>query len=188
MKTCRLCNEPKPLEEFHRASGTRDGHRGECKACFRTQAVERYRRDPEAAKARTRKWQQENREELQEYRRLRRLEPEVKARDRAGHLRRKYGITPAQYDEMLAAQDGVCAICGRQPRDDISLHVDHDHQTGAIRALLCFRCNNAIGDLGESWELANKLVNYLFDHDPEMVEMGKLVRQRFEVLRIASGS
>jgi hypothetical protein len=50
------------------------------------------------------------------------------------------GITDADYAAMLARQYGGCAICGRPPKTR-RLHVDHDHRTGAVRGLLCHRCN-----------------------------------------------
>ena len=56
----------------------------------------------------------------------------------------KYGITAEQYNKMLAEQNGVCAICGRPPKTK-RLHVDHDHKTGKIRALLCMMCNTKLG-------------------------------------------
>lgn len=76
---------------------------------------------------------------------------------------RKYGITPADYDAMLAAQGGVCAVCRRDDRDRLNrrLHVDHDHATGRVRGLLCARCNNAIGHAGEDPERLRALALYL---------------------------
>jgi hypothetical protein len=62
---------------------------------------------------------------------------------RDADLRRKYGITAADYDRMLAAQGGVCAICGRPPKTR-RLNVDHDHNTGRIRGILCWRCNKGL--------------------------------------------
>jgi hypothetical protein len=53
---------------------------------------------------------------------------------------------------MLERQGSGCAVCGR-PQSEISLHVDHDHATGRICGLLCFRCNNALGDLDDSEDL-----------------------------------
>ena len=100
----------------------RDGHRNDCKQCNLEEKRQRYLADPAAAKARMKRWQQENPDRLNAYRRARRLEPEVKQRERAGHLKRKFGITREQYDAMLEAQAGVCAICGRTP-GEISLHV-----------------------------------------------------------------
>lgn len=61
----------------------------------------------------------------------------------------------------MTAQGGVCAICGRAPRDDISLHVDHDHATGAVRGLLCFRCNNAVGDLEDDPAILRRAAVYV---------------------------
>lgn len=52
-------------------------------------------------------------------------------------------LTDAEYDARLAAQGGVCAICGNPPKSR-RLHVDHDHRTGTVRGLLCFRCNRAL--------------------------------------------
>jgi hypothetical protein len=75
-------------------------------------------------------------------------------RTRDTGLRRKYGITSAQYDELLAAQGGKCSICRRFPPEGTMLHVDHDHACcpnyqktcgNCIRALLCGNCNWAIG-------------------------------------------
>jgi hypothetical protein len=50
-----------------------------------------------------------------------------------------------EYDAMLAAQGGVCAICGRPPKPGgRRFHKDHDHKTGRLRGLLCFTCNRYI--------------------------------------------
>jgi hypothetical protein len=65
---------------------------------------------------------------------------------RADHLKRTYGITIEQFDEMLKAQNGRCLICGvDKPRGTKSWHVDHCHETGKIRGLLCNMCNPRLG-------------------------------------------
>lgn len=66
---------------------------------------------------------------------------------RRSHLKQKYGITPERYDELLAEQCAVCAICGGGEADArlYKLHVDHDHATGQVRGLLCGSCNTGIG-------------------------------------------
>ena len=81
---------------------------------------------------------------------------------------RKYGITLEQYDEMLISQGGTCAICGQEEKtvhsktgNPNSLNVDHDHDTGRIRGLLCSPCNRALGLIGDSLERAKSLVEYL---------------------------
>lgn len=70
----------------------------------------------------------------------------VKFNDRNKGLRSKYGITEQEYQAMHFEQNGLCAIC-RQPEKAINrrLGVDHCHKTGRIRALLCGRCNGALG-------------------------------------------
>lgn len=61
-------------------------------------------------------------------------------------LRKRYGITSEQYDAMVLAQNGVCAIC----ETEAALVVDHNHLNGAVRALLCQPCNVGMGFLGDS--------------------------------------
>jgi hypothetical protein len=57
----------------------------------------------------------------------------------------RYGITGDQYDQMYAAQDGKCRICGLAPGAGRRLAVDHSHATGQVRQLLCSNCNTALG-------------------------------------------
>ncbi len=160
MKRCKKCGELKSLDEFYRSPGMRDGRRNDCKPCNLTEKAARYRANPQPSIERVQRWQRENAERLNATRRRRRELPEVKRRERAGHLMRKFGITLEQYEEMLAEQDGGCAICGRKP-GKISLHIDHDHETDRIRGLLCFRCNNALGDFGDNGDWLVAAANYL---------------------------
>jgi len=76
-------------------------------------------------------------------------------------LRRKYNLTPAEYDAMLAEQSGQCAICDKPPSTGKPLFVDHDHDTGEVRGLLCSRCNWALGQLGDGPELVARALSYL---------------------------
>lgn len=85
-------------------------------------------------------------------------------RKRDGHLKRKYGITPDDYDNMFYAQDGACAICREEPKAETRLHVDHDHNTSAVRGLLCGTCNKGIGLFRDSRQLLFQAVEYLDSH------------------------
>jgi len=72
-------------------------------------------------------------------------------------LRHRYGIGQADVDELLAAQGGVCAICGAaDPK-----HVDHDHRTGRVRGILCFNCNGGLGQFRDSPEFLAGAITYL---------------------------
>jgi hypothetical protein len=76
-------------------------------------------------------------------------------------IAKTYGLTSGEYDELLAAQGGKCAICRGRPRSK-RLAVDHNHDTGAVRGLLCSRCNHDL--LGASWDsgaIALALWHYL---------------------------
>src|SRR5438094_9480440 len=126
---------------FYKMKGMRDGYRNDCKACNLAAKHERYRKNPQATIDRVTEWRKENPERFAQYQRQYKTRPERKIADRAGHLKRKFGISLEQYEEMLAKQGGVCAICGAPPPEGTSLHVDHDHETGEVRGLLCFPCN-----------------------------------------------
>ena len=84
------------------------------------------------------------------------------------HYRKKYGITLIQYDAMLAKQGGVCAICNEYSIERTGTHtrmpVDHDHKTGAVRGILCNRCNLILGKAEDNTELLTKAINYLSTH------------------------
>ena len=182
MKQCNKCGEIKPLSDFYKLATMRDGHRNDCKVCNLAAKKARYDADPRAAIARVQRWQQANKERHLAAQRKRRQHPDFKRKERDAHLRRKFGITLDEYDEMLRAQGGVCAICGRPPRDDISLHVDHDHEHGRIRGLLCFRCNNALGDFGDDYDTLLAAQAYLDAHDPEQQELADIARERLRGL------
>lgn len=79
-------------------------------------------------------------------------------------LRRLYGITLAQYNEMLAEQKHLCALCGEVPDTDRRMHVDHNHVTGKIRALLCHHCNLLLGNAKESTGRLRQAIAYLERH------------------------
>lgn len=77
-----------------------------------------------------------------------------------------YGLTIKQYDAMLEAQDHCCACCHDAFDENTETpHVDHNHDTGVVRALLCARCNLAIGHLKEQPVRALQAAHYLLDHE-----------------------
>ena len=93
-----------------------------------------YAADPERFKRQSREWQAAN--------------PEKRFEQRL----RKYGITAVQYRQILARQGGGCAVCGLTDSGDRRggrLHVDHDHDSGQVRGILCTNCNLGIGKFGD---------------------------------------
>ncbi len=142
------------MSAFGKQSVRPDGLEIICKPCLKERNRKRYQ-DPEKRRAildSTARWRERN--------------PDA---DADKHLRRKYGITLEQYDEMFKLQGGVCALCKqgestkrrKKGEGRERLAVDHCHDTGRVRGLLCFKCNTAIGALGDTEESAKKVVEYL---------------------------
>lgn len=112
-----LCHPDKP----HRA-------RGLCDPCYNRWLYANSLRNQTSKKASNEKWRKANADK-------------VKAGQRDQKLRKKYGITTDDYNRMYLAQNGQCGIC---KQNGITLHVDHNHETGAVRALLCLPCNGLL--------------------------------------------
>lgn len=110
---------------------------------------QRYANDAEYREgilARQRAWSVANRDKL-------------RVRTRDNHIKRRYGISRADYDALFARQGGLCAIC-RKP-SKLRLCVDHCHVTGMIRGLLCRKCNAGLGCLGEDQRALVAALAYL---------------------------
>lgn len=90
--------------------------------------------------------------------------PRVKA---ANRLKTEYGLTIEQYDKMLESQNGKCAICGGDQKSSLTknLYVDHDHETGAVRALLCNNCNFILGHAKDDTDILKRAIEYLEYHN-----------------------
>lgn len=85
-------------------------------------------------------------------------------RGRANQRMRKYGISIERYEQMLAEQNGACAICGSPDNGDKPtdrFHVDHCHTTGIVRGLLCLSCNHGLGKFKDSVESLRSAIRYL---------------------------
>jgi Recombination endonuclease VII len=78
---------------------------------------------------------------------------------------RRYGLTRADYDQMLAAQHGRCAVCrSKTPKGPGRWHIDHDHITGQVRGLLCNNCNRGIGYFSDDPEVIKAAARYVTRH------------------------
>jgi hypothetical protein len=170
-KWCRKCETIKPLTQFAGNKSARDGHQAHCRSC--AAAAYRLRRADEGQVSRP----AEVPEGHKFCRGCRRVLPVsdwsprinandglawqckscLSAKDRAKHLMRTYGMSVEDLDAMLDWQHGVCAICQTAP----AAHVDHDHESGSVRGLLCFRCNAALGQLGDDPLVVRRAARYL---------------------------
>lgn len=150
-KRCPSCGAVKAVTLFYRKN-TRtargwswDSH---CIDCRRAACRNYGAASKEARNARLRQWRRKN--------------PEAASQgDQRARLKRKYGVTPEQVEQMRAAQRGCCAICGRQTS---RLFVDHCHTRGHVRALLCQTCNTFLGWYEKKADTILKFQRYVEEH------------------------
>lgn len=150
MKTCNKCNLTKELQDFHKKTSNSDGYFSTCKKCRKGSHVGHYMKNKQRYRDSWKKWSTNNVEDYKYYSWVK-------------DLKRNYGLTVDQYNDMLMKQNNRCAICFIY-KDDITkfrLSVDHCHTTGKIRGLLCGSCNTAIGSLNDNIEILNSAINYL---------------------------
>lgn len=147
LKKCYRCKQELPLSEFWKNKKSKDGLRPDCKKC----GGEIYR-----------KWflKPGNKEKRAEAKRIKNPYDSTKRRNQ--RLKYEYGLTPEDYDRMLEAQGGRCAICKTDsPAGKGMLYIDHNHTTNEVRDLLCVHCNNLIGYCFESKERLQSAMDYL---------------------------
>ena len=153
---------------FARQARSVDGRYCYCKPCSTAYAAEWRAKNAERLRAKSRAGYAANperrREDSKRYRERHRerLAPSWSARRRAVTLA-QYGLTPAEYDARLAQQGGGCAICETKNPNHFSgrFQVDHDHQTGAVRGLLCSGCNGGLGLFKDDAERLKAAIDYL---------------------------
>lgn len=165
-KRCPTCKEDKPLSAFYRNAT----NNSRCKDCQRIITLKGYHElkervpdgfPPVAQKGckscglvkpgdefYRQKWASTG------------LSAWCKACVRGKDLQRQYGIDPSDYSQMLDKQDGGCAICYMPPSPGKGLAVDHDHDTGKVRGLLCTSCNTALGKF-PTVEMLKRAIEYL---------------------------
>ena len=135
-KVCGKCGKDKELGDYYPHNTTLDGKKSTCSQCENEIRAVWIKNNPDKCRI--------------VYRRR--------------HLKQRYNISLGQYEEMLAAQGGKCAICGgvnTGKRSTFNLAVDHDHKTGEVRALLCNHCNRGLGFLKDDTTILERALEYL---------------------------
>lgn len=137
-KRCPRCGETKPAGQFARSSKNRSGLYSYCRPCNSAAMRAWTKAHPERAKI---------------------------AHD-ASRMRRQFGLEAADYRRILDGQGGACAICRSHDREvpGRRLSIDHNHNTGTLRGLLCARCNRLLGSAEDSAELLEAAAAYLRAH------------------------
>lgn len=163
-KQCIKCGEFKPLSEFTFHNRSKGQHRNFCHECEKAW-IRKYHKSPQG-KEKSKEWIEKNKDKIEEYRRLYKEDAvkaeRTKAYHRARWLRESFGMTVDDYIKLFEDQDGKCAICGNGTNGNKkNFCVDHDHETGKVRGLLCHNCNVSVGLMKESPLLLRKAAEYL---------------------------
>lgn len=145
LKRCQHCKEEKPYAEFHKSKGAYDGLKRVCKACAFEVHSNWRRNNKGTAAENSRKWRAAN--------------PERSADHCA---KAAYGIPLGTYQKLFEEQQGKCGICettvsGGRGR----FHIDHCHDGGHVRGLLCHHCNIGIGNLKHDPRILLAAISYL---------------------------
>jgi len=139
-RVCKECGELKPHSDFPYNTTYRDNIRPNCIPCRRKYEVKQYHKHKHK-------------------------KPYDYEKDKDSKLKRAYGISFQEYKEMLAAQEGKCAICGTQDMGKRkAFAVDHCHTCNEVRGLLCSPCNTAIGLLREDLNTMKRAMEYVAFH------------------------
>lgn len=165
-RTCIKCGHTGPIESDFPSTQNylgRAAYRKYCKPCY-SEKVREWQKANDTSERRlylnkkTQAWRS-------------RMKAEGKTEEiwRKYSLMSDYGLTLEQYNQMLLAQDGVCAICHQpDPEEGKALAVDHDHLTGTNRGLLCGRCNKALGLFQDSPAVLQLAIHYLARYKKEI--------------------
>ncbi len=145
-RECTLCHETKHINAFMPDKKSAGGRRHQCRSCLNMRR--RAMLTPEKNYASIKKY---------------RLRYPLKRRQY--ELKRRYGITLVQYDQMLVAQNNVCGICDAPTPGTTNgarnFMVDHCHATNQVRGLLCTTCNRGLGNFKDSPDLLNRAILYI---------------------------
>lgn len=159
-KVCRKCGAEKDIEDFYKHKTNKDGRWGSCILCVKERTTAYLKAHPGIRNLAMRNWRHRHPERVKRYK-SQGYRPE---RARAYGLRKNYGLSTSEYEQKLAAQDGICAIFGKPSEGRRHLAVDHDHVTGVNRGILCSRRNLSIGAFEHNPVLLENVIGYLREH------------------------
>ena len=145
-----------PITSFYkRKDGT---PRSWCKECNKETAKEFYKNNPEYQRNKSKEWRDKNHEKVVKYR------TKNKKKEHRNSIKRKYGVSIEWFDETLKNQNNKCAICKKELTWDDKQntpHVDHCHDSGIVREILCNRCNSILGICKEQEDILYNALKYL---------------------------
>lgn len=138
MKKCYTCSEEKSLKEFNKRSQSKDGYAGSCRNCTKDRQRRYYKKTSGYS-------------------------------SRNYHCKTKYGMSLEDRNTIIENQKDTCPICNSKYTytSSISKHspcIDHCHESGSIRGIICSSCNLVLGKVSDDIEVLENMINYLRDN------------------------
>lgn len=147
-KVCTQCGQTLPFDLFYKQRDCRSGVATECKKCHNRRSLEWARANPDASHQHDHKFKLA-----------------------------RYGLSPLDFAVLFTQQDGRCLIClqpetrTRRNGEVAKLSVDHDHETGRVRGLLCQTCNQALGKFRDDPDILERAARYIRNHISEALKL-----------------
>ena len=171
-KRCTKCGKEKPTSDFYRHATLRDGLHTSCKECMcRRMRLVRARRRKQAVNVATRKCSQCKQQKAASCFNKNGNAPDGldspcrACRTMKGYNKDLYGMSEDEYFSLIEIQSNLCAICGRPPGPkEKVLCIDHDHDSGHVRGLLCHQCNWGLGHFRDNTNTLGRAIGYLQKH------------------------
>lgn len=162
-KVCNKCTTIFSLTEFHKDKSKKDGCHSICKYC---QKQNKENRKEEAKKVRQ-VYEKKNAKAIKEYWKNYNSNTNLKIKLKEKHLVKSYNISLEELELLKVKQNYSCAICFTNEKDCSrqTLFVDHNHDTGKVRGLLCSQCNSALGLFYDNKVILNNAIGYLNNND-----------------------
>lgn len=143
MKKCTKCGIQKPLSEFRKKIDGKFNVGAQCKFCINLAQSNTLVKKPK------------------------RTEEERKNLYKSRAFNRKYGISKEDFYVLRSKQNNKCAICENELENDKKSHMDHCHDTGKLRGVLCTTCNVGLGMFKDSLPIIKSAVKYLKKYNSE---------------------
>jgi hypothetical protein len=162
-KLCNKCLTSFLEQDFHKDKTKSDGLHSICKYCQKKNKDARK----EEAKLVKQNYEKENKNKIKDYWKEYNSNTNLKEKLKEKHLKKTYNLTLNELELLKEKQNYCCAICETHENDCSrkTLFVDHNHNTGEIRGLLCSQCNSALGLMYDDVSLLKNAINYLGKHD-----------------------
>lgn len=162
-KACTKCKNDVPLNGYYKNKNNKDGLDYSCKSCRKSSFSKYHSDNLESRKEYQQKWRDSNKEKIKE-----------------SFIKYRYKVTIEEVNSIFENQGMCCAICGTDTPTKKGWCIDHCHNTGLVRGVLCSKCNTAIGLLDENIDTMTSAIEYIIKHNNISISIGDIMQEMRE--------